>query len=112
MPSINKNKCCREVKIIQEKLNENCITSTSSSNKLCLDTEVLMFSLIPACAVIATRKQFLEEDERYKGFHEANMLMLLDKSKEIKRCILNKMSIHQHNCLLFFCIRSSTGIKY
>ena len=81
MPLIIKNKCCRKVEIIQEKLlNGNCIASTSSFNKLCLDTEVLMFSLIPACAVVAIRKRFLE-DERYKGFHEANMLTVLDKSK-------------------------------
>ena len=81
MPSIIKNKCCRDVEIIQEKLiNENCITNTPSFNKLCLDTEVLMFSLIPACAVIAVRKRFLE-DESYEGFHEANMLTVLDKNK-------------------------------
>ena len=82
MPSIIKNKCCRKVEINQEKLiNGNCIASTSSFNKLYLDTEVLMFGLIPACAVITIRKRFLEEDERYKGFHEANMLTVLDKSK-------------------------------
>ena len=63
-------------------MNGNCITSISSFNKLvCLDTEVLMFSLIPACAVNAIRKRFLEEDERYEDFHKANMLTVLDKSK-------------------------------
>ena len=47
-----------------------------------------MFSLKSAYAVIAIRKRFLEENERYKGFHEANMrtvldgiYLLLDKSK-------------------------------
>ena len=40
-----------------------------------------MFILIPACAVIAIRKRFLKEDKRYEGFHEANMLTVLDKSK-------------------------------
>ena len=74
MPSIFENKCCKEVEIIPEKLiNENCNSSTSSFNKLCLNTELLIFSLIPACAVIAIRKRFAEDDERYKGFHEANM---------------------------------------
>ena len=38
----------------------------------CLDTKVLMFSLMPGCAVIAIRKWF-SEDKSYKGFHEANM---------------------------------------
>ena len=42
MPSLIENKCCRGVQIIQQKLiNEKCITSTPSFNKLCLDTEVL-----------------------------------------------------------------------
>ena len=42
MQSLIENKCCRGVQIIQQKLiNEKCITSTPSFNKLCLDTEVL-----------------------------------------------------------------------
>ena len=74
IPPIIKNKCCKEVEIIQKKLiTINCIASTPSFNKLCLDTEVLMFSLIPAGAVIAIRKQFPKEDERYEGFDEANI---------------------------------------
>ena len=45
-----------------------------------VDTEVQMFSRIPACAVIAIKKRFLK-DESYEGFYEADMMTVLDKSK-------------------------------
>ena len=57
------------------------MTSTSSFNKLCLDTEVLMLSLIPACAVIPIRKQFPEDDEGTKVFMKPICRWHLDKSK-------------------------------
>ena len=83
MPSIIKNKCCREVEIIEEKLiNEKCIIARRASTSY----EVLIFSRVPACAIIAVSNQFAEEDE-------TNMPTFLEKSKQIKHCILNKMSI-------------------